>query len=710
MSFLSIGGLLIALLVVAPIAAHLLRRRQAEEQLFPAARLVPPTPPTARKRSLLEDRALFSVRALAVLGLAILGATPFVRCSRLSLTRSNGASVALAIVLDDSLSMRAKLPGGASRFEKALTGARELAQGLASGDAVAIVLAGAPARVALGSTTNLAAVTAALDAVEPSDRGTDLEGAVQLARGLVHGLAQRDKRVVVLSDLADGAEGAPPIQGDGEIALWVPLPELAASGQDCAVTRADRTGNKVWARVVCSGREGAGAAPTAAADAASAAPTAAAGAASAAPAAAPATARAIEIRAGGKVLVTAPLRSTARSEEVSLTLPDGAPELLRAALTGSDAIAEDDEAPVIAAGGALPIAVVVDATATRVATGGAPPIEQALAALQLDAQIHPLPSVPEHEAELGAFAALIIDDAPGFTPEVRRELAAWVARGGVVLLTLGPRAAAAPLGAGFEPLVPGVVRWGPVTLAPQAAASAAGSLGVAATSTAGSLGVDPASASALGGSAPGLANLNPHGRTTLDVAATEGADVLARWKDGAPFLLRRSLGRGAVLSLTLPLSTDESDLALRPAFLSLLESFVSTARARGGARRIDVGQAWTFDGYSNVKVRRLPLDGTGAARVVPVIEQDRRLRADAPLAGLYELTLDGEATTRVAAVPDREIDFRPREVRDEAHAAAMGGVASALDASPYVALALLGLLAVELALRIRGQRESAIEA
>ena len=110
MSFLTLGGLLIALLVVAPIAAHLLRRKQAEEQLFPPARLVPPTQPSARKRSMLEDRALFSVRALAVLGLAILGATPFVRCSRLSLTRNHGASVALAIVLDDSLSMRANQP------------------------------------------------------------------------------------------------------------------------------------------------------------------------------------------------------------------------------------------------------------------------------------------------------------------------------------------------------------------------------------------------------------------------------------------------------------------------------------------------------------------------------------------------------------------------------------------------------------------------
>ena len=684
MSFLTLGGLLIALLVVAPIAAHLLRRKQAEEQLFPPARLVPPTQPSARKRSMLEDRALFSVRALAVLGLAILGATPFVRCSRLALTRNHGASVALAIVLDDSLSMRAKLKGGKTRFERALVGARELSQGLASGDAVAIVLAGAPPRVALGSTTNLAAVVAALDAVEPSDRGTDLEGAVQLARGLVRGLAQLDKRVVVLSDLADGAPDAPPIRGDAEIALWLPLPELQATDQDCAVTRAERSGSKVWARVVCSGREpmGAGATPSA-----SATPATKAGATAAA--------RSIEIRAGNKVLTTAPLGGSARAEEVAMTLPDGAPELLRAALTGSDAIAEDDEAPVISAGGSLPIAVVVDAAATTVATGGAPPIEQALAALQLDAQIHPLPSVPEHEAELNAYSALIIDDAPGFTPEVRRELASWVARGGVVLLTLGPHAAGAPLGAGFEPLIPGVVRWAALT--------------TPAAGAAGSFGVDPTSAPTLGSSVPGLAHLDPRGRTTLDTVAVEGADVLAKWNDGAPFLIRRSLGRGAVLSLTLPLGTDESDLALRPAFLSLLASFVDTARARGGARRIDVGQAWTFDGYTVVKVRRMPLDGAGAPRTIAVIEQDRRLRADAPLAGLYELTLDGEATTRVAAVPDREIDFRPRQVRDEAHATAMGGVASALDASPYVAIALLALLAAELALRARAPREEPLE-
>ncbi|MEZ4313062.1 MAG: BatA and WFA domain-containing protein, partial [Polyangiaceae bacterium] len=221
MSFATLAGLLVALFVAAPVAAHLLRRRRSEEKPFPPAALVPPTPPAARRRSSLEDRVLFGVRALSVLALALLGATPFVKCSRLSLSRQTGASVALAIVIDDSLSMRAHVDGttGPTRFDRAKRGADELLRGLTGGDAVAIVLAGAPARVALAASTDLASVNAALAAVEPSDRATDLDAAMRLATDLVKGLPQPDKRVVLLSDLADGDPAAPPLSGTDEVAL-----------------------------------------------------------------------------------------------------------------------------------------------------------------------------------------------------------------------------------------------------------------------------------------------------------------------------------------------------------------------------------------------------------------------------------------------------------------------------------------------------------
>ncbi|WP_437725200.1 VWA domain-containing protein [Sorangium sp. So ce861] len=692
MSFVTLGALLVALLVGAPIAAHLLRRRRAEERPFPPARLVPPTPPTARRRSLLEDRALFATRAVSVLALAVLGATPLLRCTHLSLSRRAGASVALAIVVDDSLSMRARPGGdgaeraGTSRFERALTAARELAGGLAPGDAAALVLAGAPARVALASTTNLAAVAEALAEVTPSDRATDLDGALDLARDLLRGLPQSDKRIVLLSDLADGAPGAPPIAGTPDIATWVPLQELEAAGQDCGIVRADRSSQKARVRVVCTAAQAAAPGPglpAAERDGGAAAPAAAAGASAAA-------GRSLEVRAGDAVIGKVALDPALRAEELTIDLPSGTPEFLIAALTGGDAIAEDDRAPIISAGGPLSIAVVVDPATTHVETGGPPPLEQALSALDLDAQIRPLPSVPEHADELAAHAGLIVDDAPGFTPEVRRSLAAWVERGGVALLTLGQRAAAAPLGAGFEPLVPGVVRW----------------------SASPARGVDPATAGWLGPSAAGLADVAPRGRATLGAEASEGAEVLARWSDGAPFLVRRPLGRGVVLFMTLPLSTEESDVALRPAFLSLLDGFVGAARARGGARRLAAGETWTFDGYRDVKVERVQVDraeGPAGREALPVAEVERRLRVSPPLAGLYELTLDGERSTRVVSVPEREIDLRPRRVAESARAAELGGMSASIDGSPYVALLLLALLAAELLLRALGGRREAAE-
>ena len=81
MSFGFAAALLVGLLVAVPFAAHLLRRGRTREFEFPGTHLVPETPPTSKKRSRLDDRVLLSLRSLLVLALAVLGATPFVRCS-----------------------------------------------------------------------------------------------------------------------------------------------------------------------------------------------------------------------------------------------------------------------------------------------------------------------------------------------------------------------------------------------------------------------------------------------------------------------------------------------------------------------------------------------------------------------------------------------------------------------------------------------------
>jgi hypothetical protein len=656
--FVYLLALAVGLLVVAPYIAHRLRRKRGQERGFAAAHLVPPAPPRARRRANLEDRALFATRALAVLALAVLGASPLVRCSRLALQRSSGASVAMAVVLDDSMSMRA-ITSGRSRFDRALDGARELLASTREGDAVAIVLAGAPARVALAATTDLGAARAALEALSQTDRATDLDGAVAMAHALIAQLPQVDRRVVVLSDLADGRPEAPPIGEGSELPIWIAMPELRELARDCGIVSADRAGLRVRVRVACSyGATAAG--------------------------------REVALVAGDRVLAreAAP---AAQNGELFLAIGEGAdggrserePARLVARLTGSDAIASDDYAPVVVEAGPGSVAVVADAVDEAAATGGAPVVEQALSALELDIAVRPIPALPDRAEDIAPFAGLVVDDPPGFTPEQRRALGTFLEQGGVLLLALGPHAAAAPLGASLEPIVSHAIAWG---------ASPA-------------VGADPASATGiLAESAASLGDVGAKDRTTLAPEDIGAFDALLKWADGAPFVARRQKGRGEAWIVTLPFGVDISDLPLRPAFLALLDAWAAEARARNAPRRTDVGVAWNFPGAHSLTVE-------GPRGSVSIVRDGALARVVPPLIGSYTITVDGKTELRVAAPIAREIDLRPRAAAPAAAAGnGFGDSHAAIDASPGVALALLSLLALEIALRLRARaRAAAVE-
>ncbi len=667
MSFLSVLALAVALLVAAPYFAHRLRRRRAEEQPFPPARLVPPSPPKARRRSRLEDRALFGTRAASVLLLALLGATPFVRCSRLSLQRSGGASVAMAIVVDDSMSMRAREPGSStSRFERARKGARELLASAREGDAVAVVLAGAPARVALAATTDLGAVRHAIDSLTESDRATDLEGGLSLARGLVSSLPQVDRRVVLLSDLADGHPDAPALGGGGEggggaegaaIPLWIALPELRGPLPDCALTAADRGGARVQVHVVCTPGNSAAGKEVSVEDAA------------------------------GKILGHAAGAAGSGTEtEISVQLPndDAAPVLAR--LAPGDAIAADDVAPVLPEAGRGAVAVVADATEESVVTGGAPIVEQALSALKLDVDLRPLPAMPDRSEDLAGDVGLVLDDPSGLTPEQRHALGAFLEGGGVVLLALGPHAASAPLGASLEPVLSHAPGWGEVKAA----------------------GADPATAKGeLVESARSLADLGASRRASLAPEDAALFDPLVRWSDGAPLVARRAMGRGEAWLVTLPFSVDRSDLALRPAFLALLDGWVRAARERAAPKRSVVGTTWRFPGAQTVEAHgpdgSSGVDGPGGG-VTPTRE-DGVARLVPPLVGAYRIAVDSKTEVRVATPDPREIDLRPRPAASSTAGAGVGEQRAKVDVSGEVALLLLAVVAGEMALRVWSRRK-----
>lgn len=649
MSFLVAAALAIGLLVGAPLAAHLLRRGKPKEQIFPAARLVPQAQPVARQRSTLEDRWLFAIRALMVLGLALLGATPFVSCSRLSVTRTAGASVALAIVLDDSASMRASYEGR-ERWERALDGARELLDSTREGDAVAIVLAGQPARLELAATTDLGAARKALDDLDVSDRPTDLHGATQIARSALKQLPHKDKRVVLLSDLAGSAipEGTPQ--------AWAPLEALRQPVANCGVISATRQGSRVRVEIGCS-------------DAAAA--------------------KGRKLQLQGQAKVSAPLVERAGAQTVVLDLPEpktadagsdvaaATPSKLDVRLDGKDALAHDDVAPVAPQAKSLSIAVLADPSRSSVITGGATVVEQALDALETGAAVRPLSVLPTRADGLAAYSALIIDDPPGLGVDVRAAILSWVEQGGTALALLGPGSAKAQLGSTLEPFLAGKVRW-----------EATSEKGIAA-----------ASLPWLGKEALGLADIQPTGRARLDGMVPKNASIVARWQDGQPWLLEDERGRGLLLTAGLPSAVEISDFCLRPAFLALLDHVVSEAQRRSGPRSSLAGVTWTFPRGSPVTIQGPSKQQLSVEE--SVVGDGRRQPTTVPTErGRYEVQVEGQTRERFVTLAADELTRPPRSAEEVKAALRAGTGESQVDASPRIALALLGLLLLELLLRL----------
>lgn len=642
MTFVTLLALAVGVLVAAPWFAHRLRRQKAEEHPFAPARLATATPPKARRRSQLEHKTLFGIRAAAIVALALLGASPLVKCSRLALSRG-GASVAVAIVLDDSMSMRAVDASGRSRFVRAKKGAQDILASLRDGDAAAIVLAGGPSRVGLAATTDISAASAALEGVTESDRATDLDGAIAIAKTLISELPQIDRRVIVLSDLADGKTDAPALGEGAGVPVWVAMPELRSEQvADCAILTADRAGGRARVRFACSSPDAAKGRDVLIKD----------------------------VKDADKVVASAKLPETALGE-ASITVTGDEARELYAELTGKDAIASDDRASVVVEAGPAALAVVGDRADESVATGGAPIVEQALAALHLDMAVRPIPQPPDRREDTAPFAAIAIDDPPGFTPEQRHALTAFVESGGVLLVTLGRRAAAAPLGANFEPFLATGVGWSATPVN----------------------GADPSSGTtALGEAANSFTDLGAKGRAKLgeqDIAAFES---LVKWSDGAPLVARRARGRGEIWITSLPFSVDISDFTLRPAFLALLDAFVAEAKQRSVPRRGDVGVTWVFPGARSV-------DATGPSGPIAATREDGVLRIVPAVVGTYQVAVDGNKELRVAAPIARELDFRPRAVAPAATSSSLGGGVAVVDVSWIVALILLGLVAVEIVVR-----------
>lgn len=187
-----------------PLLIHLSRSRRTKKIRFSTTRFLTDHFLRSYRMSRLKELLLLACRmALCALFAVALARPLFLpKGDKFNL----GQSRAVVLVLDNSASM-AYEEEGQTLLAHAQTAAREVLDGLRSGDTAAVVLAG---RRALGPeivfpepTTELGDVRQAIGRVEPLSVGTDLSAAVSQAEELLRSSAAQSKEIYVLSDLQD---------------------------------------------------------------------------------------------------------------------------------------------------------------------------------------------------------------------------------------------------------------------------------------------------------------------------------------------------------------------------------------------------------------------------------------------------------------------------------------------------------------------------
>jgi Aerotolerance regulator N-terminal/von Willebrand factor type A domain len=549
MSFLNPLFLLGLAALAAPVLVHLVRRTRARRVEFPALVFVRQVPQRTIRRRTLHNLLLLLLRCLAVLLIVFAFTRPFFTGPE-GRAASGGARHTV-ILLDASLSMRHE-----GRFAEALRRADALVGEAQQGERFALVTFDEGYEVVSGFDADRGAVRAALAGLAAGYGATDYEQALRGAESLLReakGAAPR--RVLMISDFqATGwatARATFKLAGDVRLAL---IEVGGGTPANAAVTNVEARGavygqkyaDRLAVHVSNFAEEGRG----------------------------PFT---LDFQINDQTVEKREVILEPREQKVieftGFNLAEG-PNRCVVRLRADD-FAPDNEFYFTLRRVAPAKALIVDGGSRG--RGDSFYLQNALAAgggLPYTFDVRSASAVDP--ASLAAHSLVILNDAGVAPGPLTEAVNAFVEAGGRLVIAAGPHTRAEGFNRAFGRVAPATL--GEAVQFRQAE-------GVAMTEVTAS---HPIFEIFRDGARPPSARVFGYQRAE----PREGADVLARFEDGAPAFVESASGRGRVLLYTSTLGMGWSDLPLTPAYLPLVQQMVRYLGEREASAWHRLGQAF----------------------------------------------------------------------------------------------------------------------
>ncbi len=588
-----------------PVFIHLRHREWERPHRFPSLMFLRKIPIRTARRRRITDWLLLLLRAAAVALLVLAFSRPFFRQNAEAVAAARARAV--VVLLDRSLSM-----GHRAVWPAALDSAAALVRSLGAKDRVAVVRFDEQTELAQALTTDHATALAAINTTRPTSRGTRYAAGLRAARQALVGVGD-PREIVVITDL----------QRSGLAGLaGVELP-AGTTVRTVSVAARDRGNLSVLGAEV----------------------------------------QRLPSGDRSELLVTARVRArdlgAARRARVMLAV-DGRSVGSKEASMPADGVVTVSFDPVPLASGRAravvslePDALPADDTLRLVV-----PAETGLRVLMVGGS----------EDILFAERALGIGREPRFTVEPRQGLDAAALRGASVVLWFDSRP---PEGL----LVPWVRDGGGLIVAagPRLGNGASGLLPGTATGIVERLGDGGGSFGEVSVDHPVFSPFKESGTAVLGaarflryprIAPIDSSQVLARFDDGAPLLLERSIGEGRVLLVAAPLDNLTGDFPLQPAFLPFVRRLAVYAAGH------QVAPLWRTTGETGIVPGgvREPVIATPRGELVRPASDSAPCTVVLEDAGFYQTYANraaGEPLDVVAVnPPSAESDLTPADPRE----------------------------------------------